>query len=149
MLKPAWSLLRLVLLALVSVLAVGCLLQTGKTVAAVNAATDSAVNVARSTAGGAAGPGVVVRACRFDSVRDASARPDGSGGAAEQGTCGKQALAESSSIAPAAASTQVAAALSAPASPSKAAGLPGSVGQRSRCAPEPPPDVGRLCVLRI
>ncbi|MFC5184569.1 hypothetical protein [Actinomadura harenae] len=129
MLSSAWSLLRLALLALVCFLAIGCLTQAGKSVASLNAA---------------GGP-VAAHVCHSGTVRVGDVvqrRPDGADG---PGHCAKQALPENSSIGPAAASTRVASALS----PEETGGSPGAVGQRNRCGPLAPPDVGRLCVLRV
>ncbi|WP_026410825.1 hypothetical protein [Actinomadura oligospora] len=183
MAKPAWSSLRLALLALVSLLVVGCLTQAGKSIASVSAATNpvnasanaSARSVgaparsidtdarsfgaparsgdapARSVGAATQSVGADVQVCRFDdavrvdAVQRASARPDGSGGAAGQGHCTKQAVAENSSIAPAASSMQVATVLS----PAEGDSSLESAGQAYGCAPSAPPDVGRLCVLRI
>ncbi|WP_158588108.1 hypothetical protein [Actinomadura logoneensis] len=146
------SLLRLVLVTLVSVLAVGCLTQAGKSVTAVGSASASSVS---SASPGSFSSGASARVCRAGAVRqddggrDSSVRADGSSvradGAAPQGQCGKRAVAETSAIAPAAASTQVAPALYA----ADATGSsPPALGP-GRCAPAAPPDVGHLCVLRI
>ncbi|MFI0351276.1 hypothetical protein [Actinomadura sp. 9N407] len=144
--RPTWPLLRLALVALVTVLAAGCLTHLGQSASALGTGSLGTGSLGTGTASAER----VLPASAAVSAQASPDQPDDSGEGAERGHCvRKKAVAEQPSFSPAAEPAQAPLAVI-PVTLTERVTAADPIAWVARSGPPPPqPDLSGLCVLRI